>query len=106
MSRMLAIAAALVGAAILMPSSAEPVAAAALPRVESADNTASVATEVRYRRGPVGYYYRPAPRVYLYSAPPVVTYYGAYGGGHCAWLHRQARNTGSPYWWRRYRYEC
>ena len=27
--------------------------------------------------------------------------YGYYGGD-CGWLARQARATGSPYWWRRY----
>ena len=26
-----------------------------------------------------------------------------YDGGGCAWLHRRAIETGSPYWWRRYR---
>lgn len=34
-------------------------------------------------------------------------YYGDYGyfSGNCSWLARQARATGSAYWWRRYE-EC
>jgi hypothetical protein len=30
-------------------------------------------------------------------------YGGDYYGGDCGWLRREARVTGSPYWWRRYR---
>ena len=35
----------------------------------------------------------------IYGAPYV---YGWYDGYSCAWLHRRAIRTGSPYWWRRY----
>jgi hypothetical protein len=45
--------------------------------------------------------YRPAPRYRsgVYFATPVVV------GGSCAWLKVKAADTGSRYWWRRYR-EC
>ncbi len=54
-----------------------------------------------YHRGfrPHFGFYAAAPLVYGYS------YYNS-GGGHCAWLHRKARHTGSSYWWHRYRNEC
>ena len=85
-------------------------AAAALPALKSAVDVEAGITDVRYRRGGYsgGYYggygyYRPP--VYLYAAPPVVYSY-QYSGGHCAWLRRRARETGSHYWWNRYRREC
>lgn len=65
-----------------------------------------------YYRGGGVRYYRPAPRAYFYVGPPVAaygySYYGGYysDGGHCAWLYRNARSTGSAYWWRRYHNEC
>jgi hypothetical protein len=45
--------------------------------------------------------YRPAPRYRsgVYFAGPVVV------AGSCAWLKVKAVDTGSRYWWRRYR-EC
>lgn len=62
-----------------------------------------------FRAGPV---FRSAPVVHratvvhrpayayrrVYAAP---IYVSSYGNG-CAWLHRRAIATGSPYWWDRY----
>ena len=39
----------------------------------------------------------------FFVGAPIYTYGYAYGGG-CAWLRHRALVTGSPYWWRRYRW--
>ena len=102
--------AAALGVACLLTVPSAPVEAAALPALTGIADGDKAVTEVRYRRGGGYYggyggsgYYRPP--VYLYAAPPVV--YRTYGdGGHCAWLRRKARETGSRYWWNRYRNDC
>lgn len=83
--------------------SAPPAAAAMSPAALGVAASSNGVTAARYRHGhlQIRRYYRPAPRVLLYAGPPVVGY-----GGRCAWLHAKARNTGSTYWWRRYRSEC
>ena len=99
-----------IGACCVSPSA--QAGAAAVPGLQSAWSGDQGATEVHYRGGRgyygggygyYGGYYRPP--VYLYAAPPVVYSY-QYSGGHCAWLHRKARETGSRTWWNRYRREC
>ena len=105
--------AAVLGVAVLLMAAAAPAVAASVPALASIAGGEPAATEVRYRRGGGAYYggygyggygyYRPP--VYLYAGPPVV--YQTYsGGGHCAWLRRKARETGSRHWWNRYRREC
>jgi hypothetical protein len=42
--------------------------------------------------------YRARPFVYGYAARPYIA------GDGCYWLKRRAIVTGSPYWWRRYRW--
>ena len=89
--------------------------AAALPVVKSTADDAGGLVAVRYRGGRgggryyggygYGYGGYNAPPVYLYAAPPVVHSYRS-SGGHCAWLRQRARETGSRYWWNRYRNEC
>ncbi len=39
----------------------------------------------------------------LYIGPGPGFYYGRPGSGGCEWLRRRAINSGSNYWWRRYR---
>lgn len=95
------------------------VAAPFMPAATERTDTAVL--DVRYRGGGGGGGYRGGyrghsyghvhrhyrARPYFYVAPPVALYgYGTYRGSHCSWLHRRARETGSPYWWRRYRDEC
>ena len=44
------------------------------------------------------------PRFAVYGIPRYYGYYGYYGYRRsCGWLHRRAINTGSRYWWKRYR---
>ena len=45
---------------------------------------------------PYGFYYAPRPYSYSYSDD-----YPVYSG--CGWLHHRAVETGSRYWWQRYR---
>jgi hypothetical protein len=47
----------------------------------------------RHRGGGVGVYVGPGYGYYDYG----------YSSGECAWLYRRAVQTGSSYWWRRYR---
>ena len=127
MSKMLK--AVLAGAGLIALTGSMPASAVPLTPQELASKADSAVTEVRHRggghggyrggsgyafrgpiyagpvyRGPVvRHYYRPP--VVFYSAPVVSYGYGSYGN-HCAWLRHQAHVTGSPYWWRRYRYEC
>ena len=112
MLKKLWLSAALAAGIVLAPGTTAAVVAAQLPPLGSGVNDSGV-IEVHYRGGG-GYRgsYRGgyAARPFIYVGPPAVAYYGYsyrnYDGGHCAWLRRRAHETGSPYWWQRYRNDC
>ncbi len=102
------LAAAILGGALLLPSTVQ----AGVPVPERSIEKAEAVVQVRRGGGHFSgggrsygyrhYGYRPVyRRPAIYFAAPVVAY-----GGHCAYLRHKAHATGSPYWWRRYRYEC
>lgn len=53
----------------------------------------------RHRRGAFHHRHRSGPHFGIYIGPRT------YGYRSCAWLRHRAIQTGSRYWWRRYR-EC
>lgn len=93
------------GLAGLFAAASLPVSAASIPAVKPA-GVASDVTAVRYGHhgGHGGHHrhWRGGPAFGFAVGVPV--YSGSYYSG-CGWLHRRAVNTGSRYWWRRYR-EC
>ena len=107
--------------ALLAPAPAVPAQANTLPALKIISPDEGALTAIHYRGGGRGYYgggrgyygggygsyggYY-SPPVYLYAAPPVVYGYRSYGGSNCSWLYRKARDSGSRYWWSRYRNEC
>ena len=110
MLKKLCLAAALAAGTLFTPVAIAPADAAQLPALERIVDDNGI-TEVRYRGGGghrgggARYYARP----YVYVGPPVAYYgysYRTNDGGHCAWLRRRAHETGSPYWWKRYRNDC
>lgn len=57
----------------------------------------------QFRGGHFRQHYGYRPRIYSYGyTAPYYFYSDEYGGG-CSWLRRKAIETGSRYWWRRYR---
>ena len=110
MLKMLCLAIALAAGTLVGQGATAPADAAQLPVLGSLVYDNGV-TDVRYRGGGGyrgggyrgGYYARP----YVYVGPPVAYYgYSTYSGGYCASLRRRAQETGSRYWWNRYRNEC
>lgn len=90
------------GLAGLFAAASLPVSAASIPAVKPA-GVASDVTAVRYgHHGGHHRHWRGGPAFGFAVGVPV--YSGSYYSG-CGWLHRRAVNTGSRYWWRRYR-EC
>jgi hypothetical protein len=86
---------------VLAASAADAGPAALASASPGAFSTAPALTQVHYRGGYYGYRsYRPYG--YYYSAPLYVApRYVAPSG--CGWLRVKALDTGSRYWWRRYR---
>lgn len=75
--------------------------AQALPAVKAAESASAVTTVGRrdhhWRGGNRGW-----RKGWRGHRGPVIRF-GWRGGGNCAWLRRKANQTGSAYWWRRYR---
>ena len=108
MLKKLCLAAALAAGTLIASGSTASVDAGQLPALGKLVDDSGV-VDVRYRgggyRGGGRYYYGGAP--YIYVGPPVAYYgYSTYSGGYCASLRRRAQETGSRYWWNRYRNEC
>ncbi len=94
----LALIATAVGGALSL--AAVPASAVTVPG-KSAVATEQATTQVRYGHRHHGGHWR-GPRYGFSIGVPL--YAGSYYAG-CSWLHRRAVETGSRYWWRRYR-EC
>lgn len=86
------------------PAQAGMTGALALPASELSQSTDIVNVARRFRRlrrGRRRGLRRWGPRIVLGFGAPA--YYGYRYRRGCHWLKRRARNTGSRYWWRRYR---
>lgn len=92
-----ALAALAIGTLASTAASASP---AALTSLSPAGVTAPAATQVWYRHGWGGGWGWGYPRPYVGFYAPAPLYVAPSG---CGWLHARAVNTGSRYWWNRYR---